>query len=406
MNLFSHSSRTALVAALLLGWSPAGLGKESVPPPAPEAGFLRILKPKVPIFISNPNLTFQVGVRLPLFQQNDVYFIALTSTEYEGPRLVAVPRESRGGRLAWVSSEQSLIFAYPVSTCEGLFYLREGEKLPVARETETDYEVTIERFGRQASLLVPKSTPDIQYRKDVPLAIAPARPASDRGLKAALRMVTNQEGRVSLFLDPAVTGRLDHLRVVTPRLPIPISNPLVTFYIGDDLPLFQQNETDFITLVNTEYEGPRLCAFPIALQYARSAWVTPEKSIIFAYTVSSRDGTMYLRQGEELPIVGETPDNHLVVIERFGRRARMTIPKSTDGLRYVKAPPPPPPQKPRPVRVVKIVASGPQTFTNASTTIARGPLGAITSAPPAAVEERTLVSRVSDMVSRLVSRTP
>lgn len=143
-----------------------------------------------------------------------------------------------------------------------------------------------------------------------------------------------------------------YIKVLEPRARISIDSPRITFYTGNHVPLIQENDEYFIALVDTPYQGKRLCAFPLQTREGPSAWVSRENELFFAYTTASCQGRLYLREGELLPVLGETRDAWEVVVERFGRRAKIEIPKGLRGVQFVK--PPPPPKKPvRPAPVFK-----------------------------------------------------
>ncbi|MFH0878976.1 MAG: hypothetical protein V2A34_04620, partial [Lentisphaerota bacterium] len=135
---------------------------------ATPTGFIRVLKSVSPVYIRDAHVTFETGSTLPLFQENDQYFIALADTAGEGERLCAFPVMVNGERLAWITGEQTMVFAWRGSSCNGKVFLRMGEELPVIGETENDYEVVLERFGRLASLLVPKQLSSVAYTRGIP----------------------------------------------------------------------------------------------------------------------------------------------------------------------------------------------------------------------------------------------
>jgi hypothetical protein len=122
--------------------------------------------------------------------------------------------------------------------------------------------------------------------------------------------------------------------------------------IGDSLPLVQENEHFYIAMVETEYarEKQQICAFPLIAQKARmpAAWVTRSGLMFFGYRTSSCDGELYLRDGEQLEVVGISDDAYRAVINRYDRSIPLTIPRDTAFLAYEPGPPPTPvPEGPR-----------------------------------------------------------
>jgi len=130
---------------------------------ASPLGRIRVLNPDVPVDIDNAYLSFNVGDSLPLFQENDEYFIALVDTPYEGKRLSAFPLKKGTGKTAWVTPENTMFFGYRTLSTEGKLYLHIYEELPVIGETPDHYEVVVERLGRQAAIQIPKVSEDFMF---------------------------------------------------------------------------------------------------------------------------------------------------------------------------------------------------------------------------------------------------
>ena len=357
MTFIGYLLRIGACLCLLAG-SPAAAAPERASP-EPESLYLIIRTNRLDLPVADARLTTRVGEKLPLFQQNDQFFIVLLSAGQQGCRLCAFPLETRDqNRSAWISAERMVIFAYPSHSVDGTLSLTRGEVFPLVRADSQSYEIVAERFGRQISLLIPKDSGGIEVVTSVPSRAAPGATLipidrTYRGLSA----VTNADGAVSLLFDPAAAAYLDQLVVSGPRASVQLRNPSVSLTTGDSLPLFQQNENYFITLVNTEYDGLRLCAFPLTQPKGRVGWVTPEKRLVLADTASSCEGIIYLRQGEALPIIGQNDTEYEVLIERSGRWAPLRIPRNSPNIKVVRArtaaPKPAAPPPPRRTIVLK-----------------------------------------------------
>jgi len=164
-----HALKIVIVAAAIMGSTGSGMAETN----SPLSGFLRVTKENLPILIDNPSLTFSVGDHLPLFQENDKYFVAILPDEEEVPRLVAFRLVQMGTRRAWVTSEAIMYFAYDTSSSRGLLYLDLDEELPVLSESKSGYEVLVTRFNRTARLWIPRRTRHMEYT-----AFSPRRDAS------------------------------------------------------------------------------------------------------------------------------------------------------------------------------------------------------------------------------------
>ncbi|MFH0907945.1 MAG: DUF4388 domain-containing protein [bacterium] len=158
------------------------------------------------------------------------------------------------------------------------------------------------------------------------------------------------------------TSELPSLVVEAENLWIPIEDLQLTFDVGKQLALFQQNDNCYVAIVLYEDDPPGLCAVPRV--YARdqgTAWVTNEKYLFFGVRTRSCDGRFYFIRGEKLPVVFETRKLYRVQVERYGRVVELELPKSIPHVTYVPAPssadvvaaekPKPPPAMPaRPAR--------------------------------------------------------
>ncbi|NCC51868.1 MAG: DUF4388 domain-containing protein [Spartobacteria bacterium] len=146
------------------------------------------------------------------------------------------------------------------------------------------------------------------------------------------------------------------IRVLTPKVPIGITSPVVTKNVGDKLRLLQRNDEYFIAIVEQEYEKEqeKVCAFPLMSRKARqkSAWTTKSGLMFFGYKTDSCDGTLYLREGEELPVFGMNEHAYQAEIERYGHTALLWIPKSTPNIQFAGGPPPTPDPGPEPNRTI------------------------------------------------------
>jgi len=348
---------TAIRSLLLLVASLSALPAAAQAPVESNTTYLVVRARQIDLPVPDARLNTQIGDKLPLFQQNDLFFIALT-TDNEGPTLCAFPLQTREqNRAAWVSAERMVIFAYPASSVPGVLNLQRGEVFPILREDRGHFEVLAERFGRQVTLRIPKDA-GVEV-----VATAPARAAPGSTLRPIertyrqLAAVTNAEGAVTVVFDPAAAAYMDQVMVTDAKVGIPLSDPSVTLTTGDSLPLFQQNDNYFIVLVNTEYDGLRLCAFPLERNGTRVGWITPEKRFVLADSATSSSGTIYLREGETLPVIGVNDAEYEVLIERSGRWAPLRLPRPSPNLRLIKArtaaPKPAPPPPPRRTIVLK-----------------------------------------------------
>ncbi len=150
---------------LALAWAFAvpALAVETKPEIPKKRGFVRVIGDDFAVLIPKLSLVFETGSRLPLFQQNDHYFIALVRDREGRQRLAAFPLAGHAGKSAWVSRENDMFFAFPTAACNGKLYLRFGDELPVVRETEREYIVMVERLGRRAEVAISKRSDEIEY---------------------------------------------------------------------------------------------------------------------------------------------------------------------------------------------------------------------------------------------------
>jgi hypothetical protein len=184
---------------------------------------------------------------------------------------------------------------------------------------------------------------------------------------------------------PPPTITTGFIRVTGESVPITISDPgaPVTFNTGALLPFVQQNDRFFIALVTDEH-GTRLSAFPLkasdrgsrrseneggmfadnpAKGLRRSAWVTADNEMFFAYRTTSCTGTLYLTRNETLPVVEVNAAAYGAVIDRFNHRATLWIPRNMPNLEFIHAR--------EAERVLGITVAGAATTTPATTVVAR-----------------------------------
>jgi hypothetical protein len=165
-----YKSLLYLLMAAVLMFPSLGQGSISVDSPDPF-GLIQVISPKASIKIDHvKGLTMKAGDTLPLFQENEKYFIALAANEYGEPALAAFARKNfQNQASAWVTAQKSLVFAREVSARSGKFYLRKGENLPVLQEHRKTYDVTISRYGKNHRMEVSKKLRGIHYRPDAEL---------------------------------------------------------------------------------------------------------------------------------------------------------------------------------------------------------------------------------------------
>lgn len=124
--------------------------------------------------------------------------------------------------------------------------------------------------------------------------------------------------------------------------PFTIADAVAHFDIGESLLLFDFTPEIFVGIVRDEVRKTnKLVAVPRTGPGAGSvAWITKEKQIVFSSQTQSCPGTFTIHAEETLPILGERPDAYLVIAERFGRQARIEIPKSAGAFVVEDAPKP------------------------------------------------------------------
>jgi len=142
-------------------------------------GLIQVISPRATVTIPKvKGFTARNGDTLPLFQENEKYFIAVAENLHGEEVLVAFPRMDFQKRaVAWVTAQKALIFAQNSTPKTGKLYLRKGENLPVLSETKKTYQVNISRYGEDQVLEIPKKLKGIHYREsaDLPPELHPRK---------------------------------------------------------------------------------------------------------------------------------------------------------------------------------------------------------------------------------------
>jgi hypothetical protein len=129
-----------------------------------DIGYVEIKKKNVKISVSDADVQFEVGERMPLIQKNQRYYIALVTYDNGSIDLVAVPRTLDNGQgSAWITKEGELIFGSKTDSAFGRFYLRPGEILPIVFEDDETFMVLCERNSNVFSMEIPKSTKGVSF---------------------------------------------------------------------------------------------------------------------------------------------------------------------------------------------------------------------------------------------------
>jgi hypothetical protein len=140
----------------------------------------------------------------------------------------------------------------------------------------------------------------------------------------------------------AVTDEPAYLEVMIEDLYLAVEDAGLSFDVGRQVFLFQQNDDSFIVLVPFGGEGKfRLCAFPrISGRDQGTGWVTNEKLLFFGVRTRTMASRFYFDAGERLAVVAETNGIRTVRIERFGRSLEVDLPEDYPGLKYIPSPEP------------------------------------------------------------------
>ena len=219
MSIASLVACAALATSTAEGaLAPAPPASVPQPPPVMTTDFVRVTAPWIAIPIESPPMTCEVGKHLMLIQENDEFFIAMSSNSYQGVFLAAFPVSTREGRPAWTTPEQKVFFAYRTASCRGRLYFRRGDELPVDAETRGEYKLRLERFDHAFPLYVSKTNSGIEFAKAPP----PPSPTQVALVKAAQKTAPASAQKTTAAsnqkFSPASAPRLPPVKryIVTP----------------------------------------------------------------------------------------------------------------------------------------------------------------------------------------------
>ena len=150
--------------ALLVGTTVFGAAESSLSPTLPLPGLLPLYTKalrftnEVRLRVESPDVQYQIGEQLLLFDVNGDYFVGIREDEDRGMNeLIAFPRVSEtGDGTAWITNEKQLIFGTRVRSTEGVLIIRRGETMPIIQEGSQTLTLLFQRFGRQARITVPR----------------------------------------------------------------------------------------------------------------------------------------------------------------------------------------------------------------------------------------------------------
>lgn len=150
--------------ALLVGTTVLGEVESSLSPSLPLPGLLPLYTKalrftnEVRLRVESPDVQYQIGEQLLLFDVNSDYFVGIREDLDRGMNeLVAFPRISEtGDGTAWITNEKQLIFGSRVRSTEGVLIIRRGETMPIIQEGSQTLTLLFQRFGRQARITVPR----------------------------------------------------------------------------------------------------------------------------------------------------------------------------------------------------------------------------------------------------------
>ena len=150
--------------ALLAGATVLGEVESSLSPTLPLPGLLPLYTKalrftnEVRLRVESPDVQYQIGEQLLLFDVNSDYFVGIREDQDRGMNeLVAFPRISEtGDGTAWITNEKQLIFGTRVRSTEGVLIIRRGETMPIIQEGSQSLTLLFQRFGRQARITVPR----------------------------------------------------------------------------------------------------------------------------------------------------------------------------------------------------------------------------------------------------------
>ncbi len=150
--------------ALVVGATALGAAESSLSPTLPLPGLLPLYTKalrftnEVRLRVESPDVQYQIGEQLLLFDVNVDYFVGIRADEDRGiNELIAFPRISEtGDGTAWITNEKQLIFGTRVRSTEGVLIIRRGETMPIIQEGSQTLTLMFQRFGRQARITVPR----------------------------------------------------------------------------------------------------------------------------------------------------------------------------------------------------------------------------------------------------------
>lgn len=206
--------------------------------------------------------------------------------------------------------------------------------------------------------------------------------------------------------DPSYHGKF--LRVRLHGVSIRVDDVDWTAKVGKRFRLFQKSPTHFVVVLQSDVEGVRLGAFQARQRSgAGTAWVTNEGHLIFGKETESCRHRFYFHRSERLPVIDETPTTYLVLVERYGSRVTLEVPKGLRGMELDVRPVPPRPAAEDNPQSKRVVLTGPSS--DAVDALAGpgnpvpSPLPARKATPAADTDtEKPLVTRFKEVVMKEV----
>lgn len=138
--------------------------------------------------VESPNVQYQVGDQVLLFDVNSECFIGIRRDEQLGVNeLIAFPRlDETGEGTAWITNEKQLIFGSRTRSSEGVLVIRRGEILPVVQQASQTFTVLFRRFGREATITLPRNLGSCLVEPATPpIELIMAHEAADAAAQAA-----------------------------------------------------------------------------------------------------------------------------------------------------------------------------------------------------------------------------
>lgn len=192
-------------------WAVGALAAVLLPAPrAPAAvaeykvrGYLQVTAREFSLRIRDRGLVFDVGDRLPIFQINSGYIVAVFPEK--GEYLCAF-RWQDDRPPAWLPERENImIFGSRHGTSTGRLYLSPGERLPVIGEEEKTYLVVLERNGIRLPFTMAKGLPGLVFvppaRRQAPASAPAAAPEKGAAIRApsAVKLPESAPGRKLLL---------------------------------------------------------------------------------------------------------------------------------------------------------------------------------------------------------------